>query len=325
MPGAPSFVYVYSYVIGWLLPPMIHIAAYYLGMTNNEMFNATAKTLCLVVTTLFYGCYVAFLAKDDSATRYRVATIDIDDGVVYDMFDTAMDSHNASSAVEGSSSTNTASIDSATAAGASTCADTDSSSSHSPATASASQTRRDSSAIIMSMSRHRAAWMRTSRRIDAATAAQAANHQVTAAEHEHTDAFVHFFEQHELLPRWWFPKLGERPGAYVTAKNKNWHFVLTFCFYTGWVVIYGILMVMDMFMLMMLMLFEVDVCSNRNRRDIMMTHICVFMCVALLLVLCDAVSRQSRGGPHQVVLGLCRRECAVQDDHEAHRSQSGQR
>lgn len=224
-------MYVYSYFLGWMLPPIIHIIAYYCNMTSNEMLNTVAITLSLIMTTIFYGSYILFLAPDDAATRYRVSATD--DGVTHDMFNAVLDSSDVASCMEGGGSIDGSEVN----AGSAVIED------RTPSGSGAIRKMKDSTVLLIS--RYRAAWMRAARRIDKERQErEAAGGGSLSIKRYSADPFVRFFEEHELMPRWWFPKLGERPGAYITAKNKKLHFLLTFCFYTGWVVVYSILMVM---------------------------------------------------------------------------------
>jgi len=58
LPGAPIALYVYAYIWGWLIPPIVHILAYAFNVPGNFYLNTLAVTTSLIVTTIFYGAWV---------------------------------------------------------------------------------------------------------------------------------------------------------------------------------------------------------------------------------------------------------------------------
>lgn len=70
LPGAPTWVYVYAYFFGYMLPPAIHILAYFLNATANTTLNTMALTAALIVTTVCYGSWYLFLEKPDTENEF---------------------------------------------------------------------------------------------------------------------------------------------------------------------------------------------------------------------------------------------------------------
>lgn len=48
---------------------------------------------------------------------------------------------------------------------------------------------------------------------------------------------------YEILPRFWYRKLGEGPGAHITSRYRKWHFMWATLFLIGWIAIFFMLMV----------------------------------------------------------------------------------
>jgi len=276
LPGAPSAVYVYAYLFGYLLPPAIHILAYFINATADTTLNTMALTAALIVTTLCYGSWYLFVETPDTDNEYyniaargtssgRTSTLGSGErqSALYDVFSAVWDTNDSEVGVR---LTNRASAN-------------------------------------VDQSEMRVQWLKTMNRfkvIKARRESEVLRHSEalaiskglvgagvevanpmfsngsetgsgdevapaeTVAESEFPEDWVdrqsttvfgneeirdsgiffwfpNFVEDYKLLPRFYM-KLSDDHYSSITAPNRYYHFLMTFLFILGWVITYFIFM-----------------------------------------------------------------------------------
>ena len=246
LPGTPDYIYVYSYIFGWMVPPVMHIIAYYTGAATNSTLGILAVTTSLILTTALYGYHQIMSLSTQSDIRQSIA----EEGTTFDMFSQVMDITDRDSVIyeEGRNSSEV-------------------------------YLRSDSLVVNTTagkplISSFRAGWLRYQTIQQQEQISNSKNENMIQnvenplnssardgdntdvkpqtvlytnehyAENEYPEGWFqgipNYCKRFQLMPKFAFPF---KSKTAITTKNKLFHFLCTFLFNFGWVLVYFILVV----------------------------------------------------------------------------------